>query len=334
VDVLVVSQAEVGGLLPIAECMDVMAEALGALSAGRAIMPLRNLLWLPDQSGGLVTMPSLLLDAGAMGLKVISVFPGNRGTVFDSHQGAVLLFDVEHGRLLAIIDATEITAIRTAAVSGVATRLLAREDAEILAILGSGTQARTHLEAMSVARPVRHVRVWSRSLENARRFAHREGRRLGLDIQAMPEAEEAVADADVVCTTTSSREPILRGAWLAPGTHVNAIGAVGPTTRELDTDAIAHSRLFVDRMDSAHNEAGEFVMAREEGAIGDDHIVAELGDVVLGRAPGRTTPEEITVFRGLGLAVEDLAAAQHIYRRAEETGAGTRMQLGGLRHED
>jgi ornithine cyclodeaminase len=331
-EVLIVDQSEVSRLLPMDRCMDAVAEALTALARDEALMPLRTIVWLPDGTGGLVAMPSALPSAGALGIKVITVFPGNVGTEFDSHQGAVLLFEGGHGRLLAIMDATEITAIRTAAVSGVATRLLAREDAGDVAILGSGTQARSHLEAMFVVRPVGRVRVWSRTRERAEAFAEHASARHGVRVEVVSTARDAVDGADLICTTTSSPQPILLGEWLAPGTHVNAIGAVGPATRELDTNAIARSRLYVDRRESAMNEAGEFVQAQAEGAIGQDHIVGEIGEVLAGTAPGRQAQEEITVFRGVGLAIEDLAAARVIYRRAVDGGAGVRMELGGGRH--
>jgi len=333
VGVFIVNQAEVEELLPMNECMDAMAEALAALARGDALMPLRTVVWLPERIGALVSMPSYLDggDGAVAGLKVITVFPGNHATDFDSHQGAVLLFETAHGRLLAIMDATAITAIRTAAVSGVATRLLAREGAGDLAILGSGTQARTHLEAMLAARPIRRVRLWSRSSENARRFAEREAGRRDVAVEVMASAREAVDGADLVCTTTSSREPVLLGEWLRPGAHVNAIGAVGPVARELDTAAIARSRLFVDRRESAVNEAGEFLLAKSEGAIGVDHIAGELGEVVLGSIAGRRSPDDITVFRGVGLAIEDLAAARHVYRKAVERGTGKVVELGGSR---
>src|SRR5690606_37913050 len=188
------------------ECMDVMAQALATLARGEAILPLRPVLWLPDKRGALGMMPSYLGDVQAMGLKVVSVFPGNHGTEYDSHQGAVLLFETEHGQLLAMIDATEITAVRTAAVSGVATRLLAREDAETLAILGSGTQAKTHLEAMLLVRSIKRIRVWSRNAENAARFAEWAARRRGVTVAVAGSVREAVAEADVICTTTAAPE--------------------------------------------------------------------------------------------------------------------------------
>jgi ornithine cyclodeaminase/alanine dehydrogenase-like protein (mu-crystallin family) len=330
-EVLIVNQREVPELLPMGECIDVMAEALAALTRGDAVMPLRGMAGVPDQPGLLAWMPSLLPGSDRMGIKVISVFP-NEGTELESHQGAILLFESEQGRLLAVVDASEVTAIRTAAVSGLATRLLAREDADDLAILGSGTQARTHLEAMMAVRDLRHVRVWSRNPDHARSFAADASGLHGLPVEATGTAREAVEGAGIVCTTTSSTEPVLEGRWLAPGTHVNAVGFAGPTGRELDTEAIARSRLFADRRESILAEAGDFLIPRAEGAVADDHVAGELGEVVLGKVEGRTSHEQVTVFESLGLAIEDLAAVNHIYRRAQETGRGARVELGGERH--
>ena len=332
-DVLVIDQQAVSRLLSMDACMDAMAEALAALARSEALMPLRTVVWLPDRSGALAAMPSALPSAGVLGIKVITVFPGNAGTAFDSHQGAVLLFEAEHGRLQAIVDATEVTAIRTAAVSGVATRLLAREDAGDLAILGAGTQARSHLEAMLLARPIRRIRVWSRRRAAAERFSVQEAARHGVRVEAVSSVAGAVDGADVICTVTSSSQPVLLGEWLSPGVHVNAIGAVGPGSRELDTQAIVRARLYVDRRESASNEAGEFIQALAEGAIGTDHIVGEIGEVLTGIAPGRRSAQEITLFRGVGLAVEDLAAARLLHRLAVERGEGTRVELGGGRHD-
>ncbi len=330
-EVLVINQAEVARLLPMRECIEVMAEALTALARGEAVLPLRLVMMLPDRRGALAAMPSYLRGLDAMAVKVISVIPGNLGTPYDSHQGAVLLFEAQHGCLLAILDAGEITAIRTAAVSAVATRLLARADAHDLAILGSGVQARTHLEAMRAVRPIDRVRVWSRSADHAQRFAARESKRHGLAVEAAPTAQDAVRGADLICTTTAAREPVLRGEWLAPGAHINAVGASTPDARELDTAAIVRARLFVDRRESALNEAGDFLAPKREGAIGDDHIRGEIGDLLLGAVAGRTAPGDVTLFKSLGIAVEDLAAAHHIYQQALTAGAGSRVELGGQR---
>jgi ornithine cyclodeaminase len=267
-----------------------------------------------------------------MGLKIVSVFPGNHGTEYDSHMGAVMIFETKHGQPLAIMDATEITAIRTAAVSGVATRLLSREDAGDLAVLGSGTQAKTHLEAMLLARKIRRVRVWSRNPENGRRFAERESRRHSIQVELMPDVRAAVQGADILCTTTSSPDPILPGKYLSSGCHINAVGSSVPFARELDTEAVVKSRLFVDRRESTLNEAGDFLIPKKEGAIGDSHIQGEIGEVILGKVKGRTSQAEITLFKSLGLAVEDLASANHIYKKAVAGGIGTKVELGGSRH--
>lgn len=328
---LVLNQGEVRRLLPMRECMELMAEALAALGRGEATNPLRWGIKLPGTEGLLGLMPGYLGSPETLGLKAVTVFPGNRGTPYESHQGVVLLFDVKHGLPQAIIDASEVTAIRTAAVSGVATRALARPDAGDLAILGSGVQARTHLEAMLIARSIRRVRVWSPTAANREAFARREAARHGIPIEALETARDAVAGADLICTTTAAREPILHGVDVAAGAHINAVGSSVASARELDGAAVARSRLFVDRRESAVHEAGDFLLAVEEGAIAEDHIVAELGDVLLGRARGRERPQEITLFKSLGLAVEDLAAAHHLHREALTRGVGTRIELGGLR---
>jgi ornithine cyclodeaminase len=330
--VLIVNQEDVTRLLPMADCMDAMAEVLATLARGGAMLPLRSILWLPEKIGGLGLMPAALLPERVMGVKAITFFPGNEGTELDTHQGAVLLFEVERGRLLAVMDATSITAIRTAAVSGVATRALAREDAGDLAILGSGTQARTHLEAMKIARRIRRVRVASKELEKARTFAERESRKHGIAVEPVASVREAVAGADLICTATSSREPILLGEWISPGAHINAVGSSVPFARELDTAAVVRSRLYVDRRESALNEAGDFLIPKKEGAIGEHHIIGEIGEVLTGRIRGRTSATEITLFKSLGLAVEDVASARHIYEKAKASGQGRFLEFGGLRH--
>jgi ornithine cyclodeaminase len=200
-----------------------------------------------------------------------------------------------------------------------------------LAILGSGVQARTHLEAMLLACPIRRVRVWSRDPAHTHSFAEREAGRHNVNIEPMATAKDAVTGADLICTTTSAKEPVLLGEWLAPGVHINAVGSSVPFTRELDTAAVAKSKLFVDRRESTLNEAGDFLFPMKEGAIGDDHIRGEIGELLLGQIAGRESPKEITLFKSLGLAVEDLASAHHIYQRAREKGMGVALELGGSR---
>jgi ornithine cyclodeaminase len=336
---LLVSHREVAGLLPMQEAIDVMADAFRALARGDAVLPLRQVVRLPGSPNLLALMPAQVGSSTparhppALGAKVITVFPGNDATPYDSHMGVVLLFDTELGRLLAIMDASSITAIRTAAVSGVATRLLARPDAGDLALLGAGVQAMTHLEAMKCARQLRRVRVWNRSPERAHQFAERALKRLGIRVEVVSRARDAVGGADLICTVTASREPVLDGDWIAAGAHINAVGAALPTSRELDTGAVRRARLFVDRRESAFSEAGDFLIPRSEGAIDDSHIRGEIGELLLGAVPGRESPSEITLFKSLGLATEDVAAARHIYDKGVAYGTGIWVSLGGLRDE-
>jgi len=331
--VLIVSHEEVRQHLSMADCMTAMENALKLLGSGDALNPLRNVVWLPDRSGLMAMMPAGLSEPAVMGLKAISVFPGNSVTAYDSHQGAIMLFETRNGRLLALIDATEVTAIRTAAVSGVATRLLAREDAGDLAILGAGTQARKHLEAMLEARAVRRVRVWSRNRESAEAFAKSASARYRLTVETMASGREAVSGADIICTTTSSAEPILEGDWVAPGAHINAVGACTPSARELDSAAVVKSKLYVDRRESTINEAGDFMIPQKEGLLSAGHILGEIGELLLGKAKGRSSAEDITLFKSLGLAVEDVAAAHLIYSKASASGTGTRVELNAGRNE-
>jgi alanine dehydrogenase len=332
-EVLIVSQSEVPQLLPVKECVDVMARAFAALARGEATMPLRQILWLPEKAGALGLMPAQLTGLAAIGVKAVTFFPRNEGTDLDSHQGAVLLFEAGRGRLLAVIDATSVTAVRTAAVSGLATRLLAREDAGDLALIGSGVEARTHLEAMLAVRKLRKIRVASKTFERARAFAERESKRHGVPITPSASVREAVTGADLVCTVTSSREPVVLGEWLSPGAHVNAVGSSVPTARELDTAAVLRSRLFVDHRASALAEAGDVLIPLHEKAITEEHVLGELGEVLTGEVKGRTAPSEITLFKSVGLAIEDLAAAQHIYSKARGSSFGKWVEFGGGRHE-
>ena len=326
------SHHDVLALLPMSECIDAMTDALRTLALGGALLPLRQVVRLPNGRDAFALMPAALNEPSALGAKIITVFPGNDATPYDSHQGAVLLFDTEYGRLIGILDASTITALRTAAVTAVATRLLARADSRTLALLGAGVQAETHLESIGLVRPIDEVRVWSRSGDRAHRFAEK-FTAAGTRIVVSPTAREAVDGADVVCTVTSSREPVLFGDWLAPGTHVNAVGASLATSRELDSAAVVKARLYVDRRESTVNEGGDFLVPKREGLIGDDHIVGEIGELLVDppKIEGRRSAQEITLFKSLGLAIEDVAAARRVYDRAVAIGAGSWLALGGLR---
>ncbi len=325
---LVLNQTEIEQLLPMHECIIVMTDALMALAKGQVHLPLRMIVRPPEAAGLMGLMPAHLAgENAALGVKVINVFNANPAQGKDSHQGVVLLFDAGTGEPLAVMNASAITAIRTAAVSGVATRLLAREDAGDLAIIGSGVQARSHLAAMACVRPIKRVRVASRRREHAQRFAEEVTSRYAFPIEPVETVEAALREADLIVTATSSAEPIVQREWIAPGAHLNVIGASLPTTREVDTATMAAARLFVDRRESALNESGDYLLAVREGAIGPDHIQAEIGEVLIGAKAGRTRPDEITLFKSLGLAVEDVAAAAYVYQQAQDSRSGTWVEF-------
>jgi ornithine cyclodeaminase len=314
--VRVLDEHDVRRLLPMADCIEAMDGALRSLARGEVYNPLRPVFRPPNEPSLMGLMPAHRGgDAAWWSLKALTIVPGNSSRGLDSHQGFVALFDGESGEPRALMNAGGITAIRTAAVSGVATRLLARETVKTLAILGSGTQALSHLDAMHAVRSFDRVVMWSasgRSLDGAER---------------VETAEEAVRDADVICTTTASAEPIVKRDWLKPGVHINGVGSSIPTARELDSQTMVDASLFVDRRESTLNEAGDFLIPQREGLIGSDHIKAELGEVLLGTAAGRTSDDEITLFKSLGIGVEDLAAGELVLQRAEAEDAGTVVSL-------
>ncbi len=326
--ILILNHDDVVRLLPMTECIEVMSDALSALARDEVAQPLRTILKPSKVKGVLAMMPAFRAGERPMfGLKAICVFPGNAAIDKDAHQGGVLLFSGETGEPLAMVNASAITSIRTAAVSAVATRWLAREDASELAIIGAGIQARSHLEAMACVRPTRRARIASSRFERARGFAAEMQPRFAFPIEAVETPEAAVRGADLVVTATTAREPVIQREWISPGAHINAIGTYSPAAREIDTDTMAAASLFVDRRESALNEAGDYLIAAKEGAIGPEHIRAELGEVLIGAEQGRTSRDEITVFKSLGLAIEDLAAAEHLYRKAKQQNVGNWVEF-------
>ena len=314
-DPLYINKEKIASLLPMHECIAVMEQMFRALAKGECLQPMRSLMWLPDKSGLMGMMPGYAHGLGVMGIKVISIFHGNMGTDFPSHQGIVMLIDGRHGTPLMMFDAAEITAIRTAAASAVATRLLAREDAQLLAIIGSGEQAERHIEAILLVRGIKQVNLWSRNEKNAMELIKKIGGRYNIPIVIKPNAQEAVKNADIICTTTSSKEPVVQGDWISAGAHINAIGSSTPHARELDTAAILRSNLFTDCYESLLNEAGDFLIPKKEGKITDSDVKGEIGEVLIGTKNGRAHAADITIFKSLGIAVEDIYSAWHIYEK-------------------
>ena len=320
--VLILSEHDVRRLLDMQSCIEAMTEVLASLARGELFQPLRSIARPPDSPGFIGLMPAYRAgSAPAFSLKEIVIVPGNPARGLDTHMGGVLLHDGETGELVAVLNASPVTEIRTAAVSAVATRALARPDAQRVAILGAGAQARGHVHAMRSVLEDPEIRIWSRNLEAAEKLAAETG------ASVSPSPDAALFGADVVCTTTAATEPIVEKRWLAPGAHVNAVGSCFPTTRELDTETVAGSSFFVDRRESALKEAGDYILAASEGAIGPDHIKAELGEVLAGMHPGRVQEDELTVFESLGIAVEDLASAELVVRRAREQGVGSEVDF-------
>jgi ornithine cyclodeaminase/alanine dehydrogenase-like protein (mu-crystallin family) len=281
--ILVLDNRQIRELLPMPECIELMADALAALARGEVHQPLRTIVRPPEARGLLGLMPAYRAgEQGAFGLKAICVFPENPAKGKDAHQGAVMLFSRETGELLALMNASEITAIRTAAISAVATRLLAREDAQQLAIIGAGVQARTHLTALAAVRTIKHARLAARNIEHAQQLVREMQPKAEFPIEAVGSNEEAVRGADVIVTATSSLEPVINKNWISPGAHVNAIGTHSPNSREIDSATMATARIFVDRRESALNEAGDYLLAAKEGLITPESILGELGELLIG----------------------------------------------------
>jgi alanine dehydrogenase len=297
---MILDEDAVRGLLRMEEVIQAMGPALADFSSGKVVQPVRSVVPIAEHGGFLGVMPAY---AVSLGVKLVTFYPGNTG--IPTHLATIMLFNPETGEPLVSMDGTLITEMRTAAASAVATELLAREDATVLAILGSGVQARSHLQALKLVRDLRDIRVWSP--HGASAFAREH------DVRATATAEEAVRGADIVVTATSSMTPVLEGQWLSPGTHINAVGATRPTWRELDDATMQRTRLYVDSRDAALVESGD---------VGAGTIIAELGEVVLDRARGRRSPEEITLFKSVGIAVEDIVTAQLVYDKALRASSG------------
>jgi ornithine cyclodeaminase/alanine dehydrogenase-like protein (mu-crystallin family) len=318
---------EVNRLLPMSVCIDLMRKAMTYPGPGGAVQPIRTALKVPGGHNLLGMMPGFIPGAadgaGAkLGIKVVTVFPGNFGTELGSHQGMVLMFDTVTGRPVGIVEAREITAIRTAAASAVATDTLARPDASVMAVFGYGEQATVHIEALLKVRAFKTVLVWGRDSARVEAFCTASRARFGVAVEAAATVEAAIARADVLCTTTAAPEPFVMGRWLREGQHLNVVGSSIPTTAEVDSEAVRRSRFYVDFLDSALVLAGEFRRARDAGVVTDAHILGSIGDVLTGRATGRRDAKDITLFKSLGMVCEDLVSTQFVLDEAERLGVG------------
>jgi ornithine cyclodeaminase len=319
---LLLSETDVRHLLSMDDLIQSMESALAEFSLGRTAQPLRTVIDVGPGHAFFGVMPAFMPATGALGTKLVTVFGSNAVIGLPSHLATILLMDSTTGELLAVMDGRYITEARTAAVSAVSVRLLAREDAGVLAILGSGVQARSHLRALSHVRALREVRVWSPSASHRREFADTMHREIAVPIAAASSAEDAVRGADLIVAATAAREPVLKSEWVADGAHIAAVGACRPDERELDTALVARARVFVDSRTGALAEAGDLLRPIREGAFDGNHIAGELGQLAAGSVAGRRTADEVTLFKSLGMAVEDVAAAHLAYERATERGLG------------
>ena len=309
------------------ECITIMENIFIQLEEDQAFNPLRSSMLIPGENGLLSMMPGYVNKQDIMGIKSVSVYPENANIGLESHQGSVTLFNALNGTPLAIMDAGQITAIRTAAVSGLATRILAKKNSKILAILGSGIQAKTHIEAMTTILNLEEIRVWSKNKKNAKKLVEEQRKKYAIPFRPFDTVNEAIYNADIICTTTAAVEPILQGKYLMQGVHINAVGSSVRNTRELDGFAIKLSKLYVDKIESTINESGDFLMAKQEGTIDDNHIIGTLGEILTKQKKGRNNINDITLFKSLGLAVEDIATAFFIYDKYVKSNKGNWVEF-------
>jgi ornithine cyclodeaminase len=327
-----ITRSDVERLLPVAACIPVMREAMIATSRGDVSLPIRQFMPVPGASGKLAIMPGTLgtagqSDAASFGIKLVCKYDRPHDDPLGTHVGMVLLFDSAKGVPVAMVEGSSLTAIRTAAASALATDLLARNDATRLAVIGTGEQAMRHIGAMIAVRRIEHVSVWGRDPARAASFAIEAQARFDVSVDIAPSTQAAVSQADIICTATATHEPVLAGVDLKPGQHLNLVGSAIPTTAEVDHEAVRRSRYYVDYRPAAMAAAGELLKAIAAGLVTEEHIVAEIGAVADDKTLARQSREEITCYKSLGVAAQDLAAAHAIWLAAAAEGAGTEIDL-------
>jgi len=323
----ILTGSDIARLLPYSRCIGAMREVMRLTSERQVVLPLRQFMNVPGTAGKLGLMPGYLAQPAAFGVKVVSKFPRPPGSHHGSHVGVVLLFDAQEGLPLALLDGGMLTAIRTASTTAMATDTLARADARSLLLIGCGEEAEHHLAALREVRAFERLQVWGRDGGRAAAFATRMSQRHGRRVEAVSSLEAAVPAADVICTVTSAATPILRGQWLVPGQHVNLVGSAIATTAEADGEVVRRSRFFVDYRDAAMAAAGELLEAMRSGIVDASHVRGEIGEVLLGRVPGREAPGDITLYKSLGVTSQDLAAAHLVHAAALEQGVGLDVEL-------
>jgi len=322
---LIITKSQIEELLPLPACIEVMDAAMRQVSQRRVVLPLRQFMPVPETKGKLGLMPGYIADPASFGVKIVSKYERPAGSPHGTHVGAVMLFDAAEGLAMALIEGGTLTAIRTSAASALATRALSRPDSRRLAILGHGEEAHHHLHAMLAVRDIKEVVVWGRTRSKAEAFiAHQ---KVAAKLTTAATVQDAVAEADIVCTVTSASTPILKGEWVRAGTHLNLVGSAIPTTAEVDSVCVQRGRFYVDYREAALAQAGELLNAVKDGTVTAEHIIGEIGEVLLGTKPGRTSPQDITIYKSLGVTAQDLAAAHYVYEAAKARGIGLTVDL-------
>ncbi len=324
---LILTREEVRSVLDMADLIDAVEGALIQHSLGRTIQPVRLRLSVPRFQSRIVAMPAYLEGADIMGMKVSGGAAGNSDRGLPFVMGVVVLCEPATGRFLALMDGSYITEMRTAAASAVATRHLALPEAGVLGVLGAGAQGRSHLWSISTVRPIRQVKIYDSVANRSQRYKAEMQERFGLPVEVCKSEEAAVRDSDVVVTVTTSRTPVVRGEWLKEGAHVNAVGSFTPDTRELDSDAVCRAKVVADSLEGLFAEAGDVLIPISEGRMSQESVYGEIGEIAAGRKPGRVDSREITLFKSLGMAAEDVVAAKLVYDRALEQGLGVKIEL-------
>lgn len=321
----ILNSEAVAQALSYADCIEAVSGAMKSVSAGKSIMPLRQYMDIPGGEGKFTLMPGYVTEPASFGVKIVSKFPRAADSPYGSHVGAVVIFDTQQGIPVAILDAAMLTAIRTASASALASKVLSRSDSKILTILGTGTEALHHARAVLCVRDINEIRIWGRTAAHAQTLATTIEKESGVSTEVTNTVEEAVTKADIICTTTAAKEPILKGQWLPRGCHVNLVGAAVMSAAEADIDVVTRSRFFVDYRESAMAQAGELTAAIKSGAITAEHIIAEIGELLNSGEAGRQNNDDITVYKSLGVAAQDLAAGMMTYECAEKNNIGMEL---------
>lgn len=324
---LVLSKKDVQGILDIEELIQVLEQAHIQFSTGKAVMPVRQVVPLPQIKGRITCMPGYLGESNVLGMKVVTFFQENPKRGLPTILGTIHLYDTDTGKLIAVMDGTYVTAIRTASASAMATKVLANPETPVLGILGAGVQARAHIRALCKVRRINKIKIYSPSGKSALRVKEELEAEVGVRIEPVATGKEAVRGSDLLVTTTTAKEPILNADWLKPGVHINAVGSHRPDQREIDAATVKRARAFVDSREAIMAECGDILLAIKEGAITENHVTAEIGEVLAGKKPGRTSAEDITLYKSVGIAIQDVATAHLVYQRAIERKVGVNVEI-------